>query len=324
VERFVDLALTLSQNRGETVALSYLRPVPVPNALGGLCDIAVMDPGVATLTPISRTEGPAPDDAAAREKDVLARSGVETSDMYVAFVPEGSSEAKAGLRAGDRITSLDGAPARMWKTFEAQLKTGASKMHTLEWTRAGEPKGGTFQVRKEQWDDEVGQHYERYVFRTTHWLPNAPDTTVENPHRYYHALRGGIEQTGRVIKFIAVTLVRLVQGKVSLASVSGPITIYDVAGQAGARGATYFVWAMALISVNLGLINLLPIPVLDGGHLFFFLVEAVRRRPISLRAREVASLVGVSVLVVLMAVAFKNDVERRWDVIKGEIHDIFG
>src|SRR5262249_9282184 len=199
-------------------------------------DIAATEPGVATLTPIGKLEGPAPDDAAAREKDVLARTGIETSDMYVAFVPEGSSEWKAGLRAGDRITSLDGAPARMWTTFEARLKTGASKMHALEWTRAGEPMAGTFQVRKEQWGDEVGQHYERYVFRTTHWLPNAPDSSVENPHLWLYALRGGVEQTGRVIKFISVSLVRLVQGKVSLASVSGPITIYDVAGQAGARG----------------------------------------------------------------------------------------
>ena len=147
---------------------------------------------------------------------------------------------------------------------------------------------------------------------------------VQNPSLYTHAIRGGIEETVRVIKFIFVGLVRLVQGRVSIATVSGPITIYDVAGQAGARGATYFIWAMALISVNLGLVNLLPIPVLDGGHLFFFLVEAIRRKPLSLRARELASLVGVSVLVVLMLIAFKNDVERRWDVIRGEIHEIFG
>jgi len=202
--------------------------------------------------------------------------------------------------------------------------SGASRMHALEWTRAGEPMAGTFQLRKEQWDDEIGQHYERYVFRTTHWTPNAPDVLVQNPSLYTHAIRGGLEETVRVIKFIFVGLVRLVQGRVSIATVSGPITIYDVAGQAGARGATYFIWAMALISVNLGLVNLLPIPVLDGGHLFFFLVEAIRRKPLSLRARELASLVGVSVLVVLMLIAFKNDVERRWDVIRGEIHEIFG
>ena len=99
--------------------------------------------------------------------------------------------------------------------------------------------------------------------------------------------------------------------------------MYDIAGQAGAKGTTYFVWAMALISVNLGLVNLLPIPVLDGGHLFFFLVEAIRRRPLSLRVREVASLVGMALLVLLMLVAFKNDVERRWDVIVAQVREIF-
>jgi regulator of sigma E protease len=105
--------------------------------------------------------------------------------------------------------------------------------------------------------------------------------------------------------------------------VSGPITLYDIAGQAGARGPAYFVWAMALISVNLGLINLLPIPVLDGGHLLFFLIEAARRRPLPLRAREVASLAGLLVLFLLMLVAFKNDVERkRWDVIVTQVREI--
>ncbi|HEV3190851.1 MAG TPA: site-2 protease family protein, partial [Polyangiaceae bacterium] len=110
--------------------------------------------------------------------------------------------------------------------------------------------------------------------------------------------------------------------RVSLSSVSGPITMYDIAGQAGARGAAYFVWAMALLSVNLGLINLLPIPVLDGGHLLFFLFEAARRRPLPLRAREVASLAGMVVLVLLMLVAFKNDVERRWDVIVTQVREL--
>ena len=80
---------------------------------------------------------------------------------------------------------------------------------------------------------------------------------------------------------------------------------------------------MALISVNLGLINLLPVPVLDGGHLAFFLIEALRRRPISRRTREVASLLGMSVLFVLMMIAFKNDVERHWSVLVGQWRDLF-
>jgi regulator of sigma E protease len=79
---------------------------------------------------------------------------------------------------------------------------------------------------------------------------------------------------------------------------------------------------MAVISINLGLINLLPIPVLDGGHLLFFLFEAVLRRPLPLRVREIASLVGMLLLVGLMGIAFKNDLERRRDVIQGQVEEL--
>ena len=317
VDRLIDLQEALAANRGDTVVLTFLRPVDVPNAMGGLCEIAVMEPHVLPLTPLGKTDDTAAIDATARAQDVVARTGIESADMYVAFVPEGSSEWQAGLRANDRITTLDGVPQRLWGTMEDDLRRGADRKHSITWTRDGAAMEGTFNLRSEAWDDEIGQHYERYVFRTTHWLPDAPDVMVPNPHPVFYALRRGVEETGSVIKFIAVGFVRILQGRVSLSSVSGPITIYDIAGQAGAKGTTYFVWAMALISVNLGLINLLPIPVLDGGHLFFFLVEWIRRRPLSLRVREVASLVGMTMLVLLMLIAFKNDIERY------QLKDIF-
>jgi regulator of sigma E protease len=304
--------------------VAFQRPVPIPNALGGLCDIAVLEPQVATLTPIGPTIASGAQDESQREHDVLARAGIESADVYVAFSPENSSEWKAGLRAGDRITALDGAPVRFWQTMEEALAVGADKTHTLSWTRAGTPMEGVFQLRKEEWNDEFGQHYERYVFRTTHWMPYASDAVVPNPSRLSYALVRGFEETARAIRLTGVTFARLFEGKLSLSSVSGPITIYDMAGQAGARGTTYFVWAMAFISINIGLVNLLPIPVLDGGHLFFLAAEAVKKRPLSLHVREVASLVGMTVLFALMLVAFKNDVERRWDVIVGQLREIFG
>jgi regulator of sigma E protease len=150
------------------------------------------------------------------------------------------------------------------------------------------------------------------VFRSSHWQPRVAPKLVPNPHPVLYAVRRGCEETLSAIKFIVVGFVRIAQGRVSLATVSGPITLYDVAGDAGAKGATYFVWAMAVTSVNLGLINLLPIPVLDGGHLLLFLVEWIRRRPVSVRTRALSSLVGISVLALLMLVAFKNDVSRKW------------
>lgn len=326
VDTFVELALVLSQNRGDNAVLTYLRPVAAPPGPESLVDFAVLETGIASLAPRPRQEGAVlrDGDPEARARDVLERVGIEGVEMYVAFVPEGSSEHQMGLRAGDRITHLNGAPQRMWKvdrrgghalddtTMVGTLLSEPNRVHELVWTRDGERMSGTFQLRKERWDDDFGQHYERYVFRTTNWQPRAPSELVPNPNRLVYAVRRGVEETVSAIKFIVVGFVRIAQGRVSLSSVSGPITLYDVAGDAGARGTTYFVWAMAVTSVNLGLINLLPIPVLDGGHLLLFLIEWVRRRPVSVRARALSSLFGISVLAVLMLVAFKNDLSRKW------------
>jgi regulator of sigma E protease len=325
VETFVELVRMLSQNRGDNVVLTYVRPASVVHEL---FDFAVLETGIASLSPRPRVEGAVvrEGDPEGRAKDVFDRVGIESVEMYVAFVPDGSSEHKMGLRPGDRVTHLDGIPQVMWKvdrarggghsvednTLVGSLLRQPNDVHELVWTRDGARMSGTFQLRKERWDDELGQHYERYVFRTTHWLPRAASRLVPNPHPLAYAVRRGFEETMNAIKFIVVGFVRIAQGKVSLATVSGPITLYDVAGDAGARGTTYFVWAMAVTSVNLGLINLLPIPVLDGGHLLLFFIEWVRRRPVSVRARALSSLFGISVLAVLMLVAFKNDVSRKW------------
>src|SRR5215831_19332906 len=310
VKRFVDLEAALRDNRGENVPITYLRPRAV-KGLGGLLDFAVFEPGVANLTP---------DPVAG---DLLARTGIELADLYAAVVPD-EALLQAGLMPGDKVTDLDDVPLPAWSVFRERLLSAPDQPHTLGWLRDGRRMSGTIQLRREQWTDDNGQHFDRYVMRTTHWIPSAPEPFVENPRPIRYALRSAFEETADVMRFILVGIVRLAEGKVSLSSISGPITIYDVAGEAGARGTDYFVWAMALISINLGLLNLLPIPVLDGGHLLFFAVEGALRKPLPLRVREVASLVGMSFLVLLMAIAFKNDVDRKWDVIVGQFRELFG
>ena len=330
IERFIDIVNTLSVNRGDAVVIAVERPVDVPRALDGLCDVAVLDTEVVTLTLAPRAPGLGGPGGASGEgqegrgRDVLSRAGIESADLYAAFVPEGSSEWKAGLRAGDRITSLDGKPERLWQTMADDLVTAANRSRTLAWTRGGETMQGVFQLRKEEWSDEYGQHYERYVFRTTHWAPFAPDVTVPEPSPFFHAARRSVEETGRSIHLTLLTFVRFLQGRLSLSSVSGPITMFDIAGRAGAKGTLSFVWTMAFLSINVGLVNLMPIPVLDGGHLLFMIIEGVQRRPLPLRVREVASIIGMSMLIVLMLIAFKNDVTRRWDLIIAQLHDLFG
>jgi regulator of sigma E protease len=311
IKRFVDLEAALRDNRGENMPVTYLRPRAVDGALGGLVDGAVYDPGVANLTP---------DPAAG---DLYSRTGIELADLYAAVVPDAALR-QAGLMPGDKVTDLDDTPLLAWSVFRERLLSAPDQPHTLGWLRDGRRMSGTIQMRREQWTDDYGQHFDRYVMRTTHWIPSAAEPFVENPHAIRYALRNAFEETADVMRFILVGIVRVVEGRVSLSSLSGPITIYDVAGEAGARGTDYFVWAMALISINLGLLNLLPIPVLDGGHLLFFAIEGILRRPLPLRVREVASLVGMSFLFLLMGIAFKNDVDRKWDVIVGQFGELFG
>jgi regulator of sigma E protease len=308
IERMIDLVDALSASRGDTLVLAYQRPQPIPEATGGLCDLALLEPRVATLTPLPATTTSKVEGYSARAADVLARTGIESSDMYAVFVPPGSSEWKAGLRAGDRIVALDGAPAGSWQQLRTHVMRDPERMHKLDWTRDGEPMAGSF----------------RYAMRASHWAPYAPEHLVPNDSRLSYALAHGLEETGRAIRVVAIGMLRIATGRVSLSeSVSGPVTLYDIAGRAGAKGPTYFVSVMAVVSINLGLINLLPIPVLDGGQLAFFMVEAVRRRALARRTREIASLIGVTMLVVLMAIAFKNDVQRRWGDIVSQAKELW-
>ncbi len=198
IERFVDLVDALSRNRGDQVVVSYLRPIDVPHAMGGLCDLGVLEPGAATLTPLPRTPGTtSPSTETARMLDVLERTGIESADMYVAFVPEASGEWLAGAAPGRphhhaRRRSRSGSGARSRTSWSPAPTSGTS----CSGRATARPWPASFTLRKEQWDDEFGQHYERYVFRTDHWLPSAPDRLVANPHPLAYALRRGIGRDG--------------------------------------------------------------------------------------------------------------------------------
>lgn len=310
VKSFADLEDALHDNRGETVPVTYLRPVPVQRAMGGLADFAVYESGVAALTP--EVGG----------GDLLTRTGIEAADLYVADVPEGSAEWKADLRPGDRMVEVDQVQVPSWSVFLEKLFAAPDRPHTLTWIRAGQRKSGTVELRREDWMDEYGDHRPRFFVRATNWSPVVPEPYVENASSFPFALRSALDETYDVIRFIVVGVVRILEGKVSISTLGGPMTVYDVVGEEGQKGVSYFVWAMAVISINLGLINLLPIPVLDGGHLLFFAFEAVLRRPLPLRVREIASLVGLLMLFGLMGIAFKNDVERRWEVISTQVKEL--
>jgi regulator of sigma E protease len=127
-----------------------------------------------------------------------------------------------------------------------------------------------------------------------------------------YAARVAVDETRRMVELTVYSLLRLFQGRITVKSIGGPISVYEETGRAARAGASDYLRLMAFVSVNLGILNLLPIPMLDGGHLLFFFIETVMRRPISRKRREQAGLVGLVLLLLLMAIAFKNDIERLW------------
>lgn len=331
IRRFMDLERELEHNRGETVPITYMRPVRMSGVLGGLADMAIFETGVVALTPLSRSGS------------MTERTGIELADLYAATVPVGSYLFQAGLRPGDRLLELDGQPLPAWSTFVDRLAAQPEIEHRLLFVSArdGHQRSGTFQIRREDFMSDTGEYYSRYILpcgswanlaelgqvgcdaRTVQqWLPLSLEERVEHPQPIRYALMKATEETLEVTRFIAVTFVRLVQGKISLQEMSGPISIYEITGQERRKGTDYFLWVMALVSINLGLLNLLPIPVLDGGHLLFFLIEGVIRRPLPLRVREIAHIIGMAILLFLMGVAFKNDVEKRWDTIRLQMENL--
>jgi regulator of sigma E protease len=312
VNTFDDLEAVLRDNRGETVPVTYLRPQMVHHGMGELADFAIYESGVAALTP------------EVGHGDLASRTGLEPADLYVADVPIGSAEWKADLRPGDRVIEVDGVEVPAWSTLLERLFAASDRPHVLTWLRDGHRKSGTVELRREDWIDEYGEHRPRFFFRASNWVPTVAEPSVESASPWAYAFRSAVDETYDVVRFIVVGIVRIIEGRISISTLGGPITVYDIVGEEGAKGTSYFVWAMAVISINLGLINLLPIPLLDGGHLLFLGFEAFLRRPLPLRVRELASLAGFMFLMVLMGIAFKNDVERRWDVIHAQVKELIG
>jgi regulator of sigma E protease len=120
----------------------------------------------------------------------------------------------------------------------------------------------------------------------------------------------GCQQTWKLIGLTYLSIVKMIERVVPLDSVGGPIMIAKMAGEQAAAGGVNFLAFMALLSINLGVLNLLPVPILDGGHLFFYLWELLFRKPVTIRAREIAQQVGLALLIGLMVLAFYNDIIR--------------
>ena len=240
--------------------------------------------------------------------------GLEASDLTIFAVQPGGAAEEAGLKRGDRVLTVNGKPALSWSDeVEAVIRAAGTQPARLTVRRDGKELAVTVtpHLRKER--DEAG------VLQEVPDLGAAPDLNgFAEPERIWvryslpYAATRAVTSTFGFVRKQAIGIARILTGHISSRAIGGPLMIADVARKAAESGWRELVFTMGAISVVLGLMNLIPVPVLDGFHVLTALIEAIRRRPLSVRFREVANVVGIALLLTLMLYAFRNDAMRKW------------
>ncbi len=222
-------------------------------------------------------------------------------------VMAGGAAARAGLQSGDRVMAVDGQTIRDWRQWADYVRERPEQAMRVEVERAGE----VFDLYLAP-DPVVTEQGTIGRVGATARLVGA----VDDPSRFLlrhgplDALLQGTVRTWEMSVFTLKMLGRMVIGQASLEHIGGPITIAQYAGQTAAIGLVAFLSFMALVSISLGVLNLLPIPVLDGGHLLYYLIELIRGRPLSDAAQYFGQRLGLAAIVMLMGLALFNDFIR--------------
>lgn len=232
-----------------------------------------------------------------------------TPEIYsrLAVVSEGGAAEKAGLLAGDTLLAIDGDEVVRWEQVVEVIQNSANKELSVLIERESAQLTITLIPQSKTLADgrEIG-------------FAGVSPTMAEWPEQYRFEQQFGpidsvgkaVEKTGQIIALTFNMLKKLVFGDVGLNNLSGPISIAKGAGATAGFGLVYFLGFLALISVNLGIINLLPLPILDGGHLLFYMIEAVIRRPVPEKIQDMGFRVGGAIIFSLMAIAIFNDFMR--------------
>lgn len=272
----------------------------------------------AELTPVPYPDGLGPTFFSAADTR-WGYTGLVSKESLVEKVEEKTPAARIGLQPGDRLLRLrlekDGTvverPIGVWGIdLKAFSGVDATADFVLTFQRGREILSRDLKLVEREETDEFRNKRKRHVFGAS----NDPDTystyTYSRSIGPVESFQGAVLNVAVSATLITKGLAKLAQGDLPLDSMGGPIMLFVIAEKSAKRGVRDFLGMLAIISVNLGLLNLLPIPILDGGHLMIFGVEAVRRRPPSVRTREIASFVGLALLIILMVWVFHNDIMR--------------
>ncbi len=236
---------------------------------------------------------------------VVYMFGVPQLTTRVGSVNKDFPAYQAGIRTGDRIIAVDGHAVNNWEELSKAIRS--SKGETIKITIRREGKTLTVaiapKIRKVK--NLFGEPKEVRMIGIT-----ASQEIVKQSVDPVKAVVMGFRRTGEIIYLTFVSIVKIIERVIPAKTIGGPIMIMQMAGQQAREGVINFVLFMALISINLGILNLLPIPVLDGGHLFFMLFEVIFGKPLSVRKMEIAQNIGLALLILLMVFAFYNDLSR--------------
>jgi regulator of sigma E protease len=269
-------------------------------------------PGATLSTPATARLERVPTCVDGKPSFLPADANVST---FVASVAPGSPADAAGLRRGDAITAVNGKPVRSFRDVNA-VGRAFQIGQPVELSLLDGRKVELVPAKETYVDDMTKERAERML------LGFEPDrravassralVVAEVPLRRGpgEAVAIAWKQLSEVVRLTVLGIQRIVTRQISFKTVGGPLMLFSIASEAAEEGWASFLFKMALISVNLGLMNLLPIPVLDGGHIAQAAVEGITRRPLSLRAREIANIVGLILLFTLMIFVFKNDLVR--------------
>jgi regulator of sigma E protease len=232
-------------------------------------------------------------------------SGLLILKPGIGDVNEGTPAYMAGLKKDDLVVSIDGVDISSWEDMANAIM--ASKGKTLAISVLREDKVLTKNVTPEvkKFKNIFNEDVDRYVIGIT-----ASGEVFKKDLNFFQAVSESINQTYQITALTIKGIVKLFQGTVSPKTLGGPIMIAQMAGQQAKEGVVNLIFFIALISINLAILNFLPIPVLDGGHLLFFFIEAIKGSPVSIRVREISQQAGIFVLILLMIYVFYNDIAR--------------
>jgi regulator of sigma E protease len=233
--------------------------------------------------------------------------------VVVGKVLAGGAAAAAGLKPGDEIVAVDGRPVSEFMDFRAEVSARPGATLSLEVRRGAEVLKVAVAVRGERDPNEPGHGLVgRIGIAPGGEAVYPPEMRVLERHGPLGALRPALAETWSKSALTVKFLWRMLTGDVSLKNVSGPISIAAYAGISALEGVTAFLGFLALISISLGVLNLMPIPILDGGQVVYQLLEAVKGAPLSARTQALGQQVGIVLLILLMSLAFYNDLARHF------------